>query len=142
MGKLEDAVAAHNEALAIRIKALGAEHPDVAKSLGKIAMYHREKGEHSCALELELRVVQILEKVFGPGHLDVAASRLSVAQTYKELNRHLDAMEEYQAAHDIKLQILGDDHEDVTGLRERMESLRPMLVTPRGESQQDSNGQS
>mmetsp|Transcript_19461 Transcript_19461/g.30461 ORF Transcript_19461/g.30461 Transcript_19461/m.30461 type:complete len:124 (-) Transcript_19461:395-766(-) len=50
MGKLEDAVAAHNEALAIRIKALGAEHPDVAKSLGKIAMYHREKGEHSCAL--------------------------------------------------------------------------------------------
>jgi len=83
-----------------------------------------------------------LVQVFGPGHLDVAASRLSVAQTYKELNRHLDAMEEYQAAHDIKLQILGDDHEDVTGLRERMESLRPMLVTPRGESQQDSNGQS
>ena len=53
-------------ALAIRIKAHGADHPDVGASLGNLGMILSKKGDAVAAEELVRRALAIMEKAHGP----------------------------------------------------------------------------
>ena len=67
-------VALHKRALAIREKALGPEHPDVAVSLNNLAVVYRAQAKYAEAEPLHKRALAIREKALGPDHLDVAIS--------------------------------------------------------------------
>ena len=62
------------DALAMRVKALGPEHPDTATSLANLASLLQDKGDFAEARALMERAMAICEKAFGPEHPDTANS--------------------------------------------------------------------
>ena len=71
-GKYAEAEALYKRALAIREKALGADHPDVAETLYNLAVVYRPQGKYADAEALYKRALAIREKALGPDHPDVA----------------------------------------------------------------------
>jgi tetratricopeptide (TPR) repeat protein len=71
-GKYSDAEPLCMRALAISEKALGPDHPDVAKSLNNLASLYRNQGRYGEAEPLYKRALAITEKALGPDHPDVA----------------------------------------------------------------------
>ena len=67
-------------------KALGSDHPDVAKSLNNLAELYRYQGRYAEAEPLYKRSLAIREKALGPDHPDVAISLNNLASLY-DLNR-------------------------------------------------------
>ncbi len=67
-----DAEQLHKRALAIREKALGARHPDVAASLNNLASVYHEQGKYAEAERHSKRAVAIYEKTLGANHPDLA----------------------------------------------------------------------
>jgi len=78
--------------LAIREKALGPDHPDVAASLNNLALVFSRQGRAQEAEGLLLRALAIQEKAFGPDHPNVAANR-SVEPELFECLTHLRQFE-------------------------------------------------
>jgi tetratricopeptide (TPR) repeat protein len=73
-GKYEEARPLAERALEIREKALGPEHPDVARSLNNLANLYRDKGDYARAETIYQRALAIREKAFGLENPEVAAS--------------------------------------------------------------------
>jgi tetratricopeptide (TPR) repeat protein len=67
------------DALAIREKVLGPEHPDTANTLGYLARLLRDQGNLAEARPLFERALAICEKVLGPEHPDTAVSLTQLA---------------------------------------------------------------
>ena len=76
----------YQRALAIREKALGPEHPDVARSLNNLANLYHDRGDYAKAEPLYQRALAIREKSLGPEHPDVADSLNSLARLYVAKN--------------------------------------------------------
>ena len=57
-----------NRALAIREKALGPEHPDVAQTLNLLALVYWGQGRYGDAVPLFEKALAIREKTLGPEH--------------------------------------------------------------------------
>ena len=81
-GQRRQAEPLYERALAIREKALGPNHPDVAESLNNLAVLYRDKGQQPQAEALHKRALAIREKAFGPDHPDVATSLNNLAVLY------------------------------------------------------------
>ncbi len=80
-------------ALAIREKALGPEHPDVATSLNSLAGLYRTQAKYTLAEPLLKRALAILEKALGPKHPDVALILENYAGLLREMNREAQAVQ-------------------------------------------------
>ena len=57
MGEYDQALSLFEEALEIREKILGTDHPDTAISLNNLAIWHESVGNYDQALELFLRAL-------------------------------------------------------------------------------------
>jgi tetratricopeptide (TPR) repeat protein len=66
-GRYREAIPMAERALAIREKALGPDHPDVALSLNNLAELHRTIGDYGLAKPLYQRALTIWEKALGLG---------------------------------------------------------------------------
>ena len=73
-GRYSEAEALYKRSLAIREKALGPDHPEVAASLNNLASLYAKQGRYAEAEPLYKRSLAIKEKAFGPDHPDVALS--------------------------------------------------------------------
>ena len=71
-GRYAEAEPLYKRALAIREKALGPDHPDVAKALNNLAVLYQKQGRYAEAEPLYKRALAIREKALGPDHPDVA----------------------------------------------------------------------
>merc|ERR1719171_504714 len=71
-GRFRDAAELYTRALAIKEKALGAEHAHVADTLCGMANVRESQGQTEEAMELYTRVLAIQEKALGAEHADVA----------------------------------------------------------------------
>ena len=71
-GRYAEAEPLYKRALAIREKALGPDHPDVARSLNNLAELYENQGRYAEAEPLYKRALAIREKALGPDHPDVA----------------------------------------------------------------------
>ena len=69
----------YERALAIREKALGPDHPDVAKSLNNLALLYRAQGAYERAGPLYERALAIREKALGPDHPHTKMARENLA---------------------------------------------------------------
>ncbi len=72
----------YNRALAIRERALGAEHPNVAALINNIANLQHARGDYAKELELQARVLDIAEKKVGPYHGLTLTSLANIARAY------------------------------------------------------------
>ena len=66
-GQYAQAEPLYQRSLAIREKALGPDHPDVAQSLNNLAGLYDTQGQYAQAEPLYQRSLAIWEKALGPG---------------------------------------------------------------------------
>ena len=100
-------------ALAIRDKALGPEHPDVATSLNNLALLYRNQGAYAKAEPLYARALAIWETALGPEHPDVAQGLNNLAALYFNQGAYAKAEPLFQRALAIREKALGPEHPDV-----------------------------
>ncbi|MEH2164643.1 MAG: tetratricopeptide repeat protein, partial [Nostoc sp.] len=63
------------EALAMRKRLLGDEHPNVATSLNNLALLYKSQGRYSNAEPLYIEALEIAEKRLGANHPDTITYR-------------------------------------------------------------------
>ena len=73
-GRYAEAIPLLEQALAIREKALGPDHPHVATSLNNLAELYRAQGRYDLAEPKYQSALGIREKALDPDHPDVATS--------------------------------------------------------------------
>jgi len=96
-----------SKALQIREIALGAEHPDIAKSLSNLAALYISQGTYEQAEPLYLRALEILEKVLGRSHPDTIPPLNNLAVMYKDQGKYEQAEPLYLRALEVKEQVFG-----------------------------------
>jgi tetratricopeptide (TPR) repeat protein len=77
----------YQEALRIRQKVLGPEHPYTAQSLDNLAMLYKYRGEYAKAEPLFQEALRIRQKVLGPEHPDTATILNNLAYFEFDLGR-------------------------------------------------------
>jgi tetratricopeptide (TPR) repeat protein len=101
-------------AVAIREKAQGANHPDLARSLGDgLAALLFHAGDYAAAKPLYERALAIQEKALGPDHLDVARSLDGLGNVLYSTSDYVGAKPLHERALAIREKALGSDHPDV-----------------------------
>src|SRR5439155_366580 len=103
----------YERALAIKEKALGPDHPDVARSVGNLANLLWSSGDYPRARPLFERSLAIHEKALGPEHPDVARSLSNLANLLLSTGDSAGARPPDERALAIRLKVLGPDHPDV-----------------------------
>jgi CHAT domain-containing protein/Flp pilus assembly protein TadD len=112
-GRYADALPVAQQVLAIREKALGRDHPDVATSLNDLAGLYDDAGRSAEAEPLYQRSLAIREKVLGRNHPDIATSLNNLAEHFRDEGRYSEAEPLYQRSLAIREKVLGPDHPDV-----------------------------
>jgi tetratricopeptide (TPR) repeat protein len=100
-------------ALAIRERALGPEHLDVADSLTKQGVLFVHEAQYAAALALFERVLAIRERALGPEHADFAETLNNLAFVAELQGRDADAETLHKRALAIRERALGPAHPDV-----------------------------
>jgi len=80
----QDDPRAYEAELAVRERALGPDHPDVAESLTNIAILYNQRLEFAKAQPLYERALRIYEKARGPDHANVAHCLTDLAVLHLE----------------------------------------------------------
>lgn len=111
-GDYRQAIRFAEQALAIREKVLGSEHPDTAASLNNLAFLYKILGQNEKALPLYQRALVIREKVLGLEHADTAQSLNNLAGLYYTLGQYEQALSLYKRALVIREKVLGPEHPD------------------------------
>ncbi len=109
-GRLREAQPLAEQALAIREKALGPEHLEVAKSLHNLANIHLFQGEYAAAEPLYRRAAAIRTKFLGAEHLEVTKSLNNLAALYIRQSRYVEAEPLFTRVLAVQEKILGPEH--------------------------------
>jgi CHAT domain-containing protein/Tfp pilus assembly protein PilF len=109
-GKYQEAVVPAERALAIREKALGPNHADVAESLNNLALLYQDQGEYAKAEPFHVRALAIREKALGPSHPDVAESLNNLALLYQARGAYAEVEPLLARALTIHEKALGPSH--------------------------------
>jgi tetratricopeptide (TPR) repeat protein len=112
-GRYAEAAALFGCALAIGERALGFDHPDVARSLDNIAITRSRQGRYADAQALLERALAIYERVLGPDHSDVVRLLNNIANVHYEQGRYAEAQPLHERVLAIRERALGPDHPDV-----------------------------
>ncbi|XYI03998.1 tetratricopeptide repeat protein [Sorangium sp. So ce1128] len=122
-GRFDAALPLAERALALREKALGSEHPDVATSLNDLALLYKAKGDHARAEPLYQRALRIRENALGREHPHVATSLNNIAVLYHAKGDYARAEPLYQRALRIRENALGREHPDVANSLNNLAAL-------------------
>jgi tetratricopeptide (TPR) repeat protein len=109
-GRYGEAKPLYERSLAIREKALGAEHPAMATSLGNLAGLYRAQGEYAQALPLFERSLAIYEKARGAEHPAMATSLGNLAGLYYAQGEYAQALPLFERSLAIREKALGAEH--------------------------------
>src|SRR6185503_5387556 len=108
-GHREEALKADLDAVAMKEKALGRDHPDVAMSEDNVAIALAEAGRNQEALGHVDRAVALLENGLGAGHPDVAIALSNRGEILNALGRFAEARQALERARVIEERELGLD---------------------------------
>ena len=98
--------------LAIGEKALGPDHPDVARSLNNLAGLYYAQGKYAETEPLFRRSLAIRRKALGPEHPDVAESLNNLAELYRTQGKYAEAEPLHKQSLAIHEKALGPEHPD------------------------------
>ena len=108
-GHREDGLKANLDAVAMKEKALGPDHPDVGVSEDNVAIALAEVGRNQEALGHVDRSIELLEGGLGAGHPDVAIAHSNRGEILNALGRFAEARQAFEAARVIEERELGLD---------------------------------
>ncbi|MBA3502654.1 MAG: tetratricopeptide repeat protein, partial [Deltaproteobacteria bacterium] len=110
--RLDDALALHQRALALREAKLG-DHNETAVSLDNVGTVLGLLERHAEALPYHERAFAITEKVMGADHIETATSRGYLANAYLGLGRSGEALPMFRAALVVSEKALGPEASDL-----------------------------
>ncbi|KAF0243610.1 MAG: peptidase-like protein, partial [bacterium] len=111
------------QALDIRRKALGDNHPDTANSIHSLALFYSKKGDYSKAESLLIQALDILRKALGDNHPDTASSINNLALLYYNKGDYAKAEPLYIQTLDIYRKIFGDNHRNTASSLNNLANL-------------------
>jgi len=112
-GRYSEAESLYRQALALKRKLLGQEHPDVATSLNNLAGLYESQGRYSEAEPLHSQALALRRKLLGEEHLDVASSLNNLGLFYNSQGKYSEAEPLYSQALTLTRRLLGEEHPDV-----------------------------
>ena len=112
-GSYDKALEYYEKCLAILLKTLGGEHPDVATSYNNIGVAWKSKAEYDKALEYYEKCLAIRLKTLGGEHPSVATSYNNIGSTLDSKGEYDKALEYYEKCLVIRLKTLGEEHPSV-----------------------------
>jgi tetratricopeptide (TPR) repeat protein len=122
-GRLVETEPLYAEALAIREKLLGSEHPDVASSLHNQAWLYFDQGKYLEAEPLYLRALTIRQNALGAENTQEAETLAQLGTLYKELGRYHESAKLHRQALKVQEKLLGVEHPNVAMSLIRIASL-------------------
>ena len=121
-GRLNEARRLHERALAIRERALGAEHVDIAASLNNVAVLLMDLRKHGDALPLLERAAKVSKAAAGKAHPSHATALANLAGCQLSLGRVDEARRNYKRAVGIHTKALGAGHESTAAAAKGLEA--------------------
>jgi tetratricopeptide (TPR) repeat protein len=103
----------HREALAVRRRLYGPDHPQIAVSENNLASLYREMGKLDQLVPLLEDALRIWRAAFGEDHPSVGFAYTNLGQAYVALNRGVEAEPLYRRGIAITEKRLGADHPEV-----------------------------
>jgi eukaryotic-like serine/threonine-protein kinase len=100
------------DAIDIRRRVLGPEHPETLRSMSKLAGALREQGRYPEAEKLQRETLDILRRVLGPEHPDTLASLSQLAAILYYEARYGEAEKLGREALDAERRVLGPEYPD------------------------------
>ncbi|KAL8611109.1 hypothetical protein ACOMHN_064399 [Nucella lapillus] len=141
-GKYKEAANLLNDALGIREKTLGADHPAVAATLNNLAVLYGKRGKYKEAEPLCKRALEIREKVLGKDHPDVAKQLNNLALLCQNQGKYEEVEQYYQRALTIYEGKLGPDDSNVAKTKNNLVEkyyLRALEIYKKRLGPDDSN---
>ncbi|MBD2102058.1 FxSxx-COOH system tetratricopeptide repeat protein, partial [Leptolyngbya sp. FACHB-261] len=111
------------QALELRQRLLGQDHPDVATSLNNLALLYDSQGRYSEAEPLYLQALELRQRLLGQDHPDVATSLNNLALLYDSQGRYSEAEPLYLQALELRQRLLGQDHPSVANSLNNLAAL-------------------
>jgi tetratricopeptide (TPR) repeat protein len=112
--QLTQALPLYQQALTIREKVLGLNHPDTAASLGQLGVLYRTQGNFEQAERFQEQAMEIYLKTRGLKDRDTAFSLHNLAALYRIQHKYAKGESFAQQALDIRKEVLGLEHPDTT----------------------------
>jgi len=110
LGKFAEAEPLFLKSLAIREKAFGQDHPDIAISLNNLALLYHSRGKLEEAKPLYKRALTISEKVLGRNHPNIAIILNNLAGLYDDQGHYAEAELLHKQALTVAERTLGAEH--------------------------------
>ena len=88
----------HEQALAIRRKALPPDHPDIAQSLNNLGEVQRELREYAAAKQSDEQALAIFRKALPQDHPVIATSLNNLGNVQHELREYAAAKQSHEEA--------------------------------------------
>jgi tetratricopeptide (TPR) repeat protein len=109
-GQEEEAAAHLQQALSIRKRILGPEHPEVAAVINNIALVRQRQERHDEAQALYLEALRLTEQGLGPNHPALASCHYNLGLTMATAGKMAEALASFQRALAVSEGALGADH--------------------------------
>ncbi|MFO0636802.1 MAG: tetratricopeptide repeat protein [Nannocystaceae bacterium] len=113
LGQSSEALASLSQALEIRERELGPDHPDVGATLGGIGLVHYARADYARARPLLERALQLREQTLGADHPAIALALNNLAMVELSQGDAAAAREHLQRAVALLERDHGRDHPDV-----------------------------
>jgi len=110
---LKGARAANEQAIAIRRKALPADHPDIAMSLNNLGNVQEELRDYAAARKSHEEALALLRKSLPPDHPLIATSLNNLGNLQYELREYAAARKIHEEALAIRRKALPESHPDI-----------------------------
>ena len=122
-GHYEEAEPLLVQALELRQRLLGENHPDVATSFNNLALFYYAQGRYEEVELLCLQALEVRQRHLGENHADVAQSLNNLALFYKSQGRHEEAEPLYMKALELCQRYLGENHPYVASILNNLAGL-------------------
>ena len=113
LGRQDEALRLHEEALAAYAGALGPEHPRVADTRNNMGVIYKAQGRLGEALAAYEEALAINLRAHGAGHVAVADGRNNMAVVHQLQGRFEEARAGFEAALEVRARCLGPRHPTV-----------------------------
>jgi tetratricopeptide (TPR) repeat protein len=118
-----EAESAYRQALALRQKHLGPQHPDIALSLNNLAVLYEAMGRYEAAELLYQQALEIWQTELGDRNPETANSLNNLAVLYQSMGRYGEAELLYQQALEIRQTERGDRHPETATSLDNLAAL-------------------
>jgi tetratricopeptide (TPR) repeat protein len=124
----------YERALALKEKAYGSAHPDVAAGLNNLATLFVLQEKYNEAEPLFKRALAMVEETLGPNHPSTAKTLYHLADLYSRQGKYAEAEPLLKRAVTIAESTAGFDQQELAAYREKHDEVSRKMTEKRAES--------